>query len=80
LLVEDYDRMYVEQEGLCYVCGQPEKSKRGGKLKALGVDHNHKTGEVRRLLCTRCNAIVGLSGESSIILEKVINYLRQFGG
>jgi hypothetical protein len=45
----DYDRMLNEQGGGCAICGNPPKSRR------LHVDHDHKTGKVRGLLCFRCN-------------------------
>jgi Recombination endonuclease VII len=46
---EDYERMLAEQGGGCAICGAPPKTRR------LHVDHNHKTGKVRGLLCFRCN-------------------------
>ena len=42
----DYDEMYLAQEGKCSICGKEEK---------LEVDHNHDTGNVRGLLCKSCN-------------------------
>lgn len=49
----DYDRMLVEQSGGCAICGKPPTSRR------LHVDHDHDTGKVRGLLCTRCNTSLG---------------------
>lgn len=40
------------QGGRCWGCRRP------GKVRALAVDHNHRTGEVRALLCGPCNRIV----------------------
>lgn len=48
--VEDYDKMLAFQDGVCAICGRPPKTLR------LSVDHDHKTGEVRGLLCYTCNA------------------------
>ena len=39
------------------------------------VDHNHKTGAVRALLCNRCNSVIGLTGESVTILKAMEEYL-----
>ncbi len=47
----DYEAMYERQGGRCAICGAAE-----GKLV---VDHNHKTGKVRELLCHLCNAMIG---------------------
>ena len=45
----DYTRMLEAQGGGCAICGNPPKSRR------LHVDHDHRTGQVRGLLCFRCN-------------------------
>lgn len=47
--VKDYDRMLAAQGGGCAICGNPPKTRR------LDVDHDHRTGKVRGLLCHRCN-------------------------
>lgn len=50
---EQYDEMFIEQGGLCSICGY-------GKSKIrLSVDHNHKTKVVRGLLCSFCNKSLG---------------------
>ena len=46
---EDYERMLAAQGGGCAICGALPKTRR------LHVDHDHKTGEIRGLLCYRCN-------------------------
>lgn len=46
---DDYDALLALQGGRCAVCRVKPKSKR------LVVDHDHKTGAVRGLLCARCN-------------------------
>lgn len=45
----DYDRLLAAQDGHCALCPSVPKTKR------LQVDHDHKTGRVRGLLCFRCN-------------------------
>lgn len=51
--LEQYDKMFVAQSGQCAICGQSELGYR------LCVDHNHKTGAVRGLLCHGCNLSLG---------------------
>ena len=46
---DEYERLLEAQEGGCAICGNPPKTRR------LHVDHNHRTGRVRGLLCFRCN-------------------------
>ena len=77
---EDYAVMFAEQEGRCYICGREETTLgNSGRVRHLSVDHDHATGRVRRLLCTRCNPMVGYAGDNPAILEKAAAYLRQFG-
>jgi Recombination endonuclease VII len=51
LTVEQWDAMIIAQAGLCNLCDEP--------MKNPHVDHSHITGEVRSLLCLRCNTILG---------------------
>jgi hypothetical protein len=55
LTVEKYDAILAYQGGVCYCCHQAEPV----KGRRLSVDHDHDTGEVRGLLCSRCNPIIG---------------------
>lgn len=51
----------------------------GGSTKALAVDHNHKTGEVRGLLCATCNGQLLARGarDSIEILESAVRYMKE---
>ncbi len=55
LTVEDYDKLLESQNGGCAICGL--KTEPNGK--SLCVDHNHETGQIRGILCFRCNTFVG---------------------
>jgi Recombination endonuclease VII len=59
--VDDYERMKAEQGNRCAICKEEPTAKAGrhNKVAALAVDHCHKTGKVRRLLCTTCNLRLG---------------------
>jgi len=76
LTPEDYLKMYHDQEALCAICHKPEKRLRGGVLTALAVDHDHKTGKVRGLLCIRCNTGIAMFDDNPKLLKKAITYLR----
>ena len=44
---------------------------------ALFVDHNHKTGKIRGLLCHSCNVLLGFADDCPVILLKAIRYLKE---
>jgi len=69
----EYDRRYQIQGGKCGVCGQHQTELK----RALTVDHDHKTGHVRGLLCDGCNGGLGFFRDSVERLEKAIRYLRE---
>lgn len=72
---------YLDQHGLCAICGDPERSER--KTDGTGglvVDHNHDTGAVRGLLCGRCNSAIGLLADNIEWLHSAIWYLRLTDG
>lgn len=75
-----YDEMLKAQENKCAICNQEETSTHSKKynniIKRLAVDHNHNTGKVRKLLCARCNKILGAVNEDINILLNMINYLN----
>ena len=77
LSVEDYDRMFEEQGGLCCICeGRGFLMTENHKV-LLVVDHNHTTGEVRGLLCHNCNRALGLLKDDVKVLKKAIEYLER---
>lgn len=80
LTVDEYELMIIEHNNLCAICKQPEKLKHHitGTLKRLSIDHNHKTGKVRGLLCTRCNQAYGKLEESQEIIENMLLYHKKY--
>lgn len=74
-----YVEMKVAQGGVCAICRNPETHKRGNKIKDLAVDHCHKTGKVRGLLCSDCNTGIGKLKDSPEILDAAAAYLRSHG-
>lgn len=58
LTPSEWSQIETYQRGVCFLCGQPQPQPRKG-TKRLATDHSHVTGEVRGLLCSRCNPILG---------------------
>jgi len=75
ITIEDYERMFKEQNGVCAICGNPETVVTNGEPWRLSVDHNHETGEVRGLLCTNCNNGLGRFKDSLDLFQKALVYL-----
>lgn len=68
--IEEYDAILARQGGVCAICRQRPVSKR------LAVDHDHATGEVRGLLCSRCNHdLLGALHDSLEVALRVVAYL-----
>lgn len=73
---EDYENMEAQQKGLCKLCGASEVIARKGRPPKLSVDHCHKTGKVRGLLCFKCNTSIALIEARPEILDKIGDYLK----
>ena len=71
--------MHDQQGGVCAVCEQPETGKNQFGTVSLAIDHDHDTGEIRKLLCMRCNRSLGLLRDSIQVLERMIDYLKEHG-
>lgn len=57
---------------VCSVCGGDGRNSRG----TIHIDHDHNTGEVRGVLCMRCNQALGLLLDDVNILRAAIDYLE----
>lgn len=76
ITVDQYDAMLQAQEGVCAICRQPERAVRHGRVLLLSVDHDHKTGAVRQMLCQACNRGLGFFGDDPERLVSAAHYLR----
>jgi len=76
--MDDYNAMLKAQNFKCSICGHGETAinPRSKKAFDLAVDHDHKTGKVRSLLCKSCNTMLGDAKDSTEILTKAIDYLK----
>lgn len=65
--LSSFIQMAIAQNAQCAICGTQGK---------LCVDHDHKTGKVRKLICGSCNSFIGLAKESPTVLQRAISYLQ----
>lgn len=72
----EYDRMFAEQGGVCAICKSPPSEE--GRTKRLHVDHCHRTGDVRALLCFKCNGAIGKFNDDPDLVMAAAAYLLQF--
>ena len=77
ITVEEYEKLFKDQENKCKICGIHMNNAKG-KGKCLTIDHDHKTGKVRGLLCGKCNSGLGLFNEDIEIIQNALNYLKSF--
>jgi hypothetical protein len=70
LTVEQYKQMLERQGGGCAICQSPPTAG-----ISLHVDHDHATGEIRGLLCVRCNNGIGLFRESAELFRSAAKYV-----
>jgi len=71
LTIEQYDAMLASQGGGCAICGATPKTRR------LDTDHDHRTGQIRGLLCHRCNRALP-SWVDAVWLDLASRYLAAF--
>ena len=73
LTPEAYTAMLEAQNFSCKICRKPYKQ---GKYWSMDVDHDHRTGRVRGLLCRQCNIVIGMADDNPVILLRAIQYLK----
>lgn len=66
---EEYTALIEKSQGHCSVCDRP--------LTKVCIDHDHKTGRVRGVLCNNCNTALGLVGDNTATLSKLIQWLER---
>lgn len=78
----EYAQRLVAQNGVCAICRQTETAVHPGskKIRALAVDHDHTTDQVRELVCHRCNSLLGYVADDPLLLRAAADYLEKHRG
>jgi hypothetical protein len=73
LSLEDYNKRKEEQQNCCAICKVEIFSR-------LFVDHCHKSGKVRKLLCSQCNSGLGMFKDNPELLVAAADYIKEHNG
>lgn len=71
--VDQWDNLLKKQSGCCAICGKHQSD----LSRVLQVDHSHRTGEIRGLLCTKCNTKLAVVEEREFTIKAEIYLNRQ---
>jgi hypothetical protein len=74
ITLDQYQNMFNLQEGKCAICGIHQDE----LTRALYIDHDHCTENIRGLLCHKCNSILGYVNDDINLLENAIKYLIKY--
>jgi aspartyl-tRNA synthetase len=79
ITLEQYEQMLLQQNNKCCICNKTPNTKltHHKKPRRLAVDHCHKTGKIRGLLCFDCNSAIGKFQDSIQLLQNAIDYLKK---
>ena len=70
--LDEYNDIFKKQGGICVICRRPQSAVE----RKFAVDHDHVTGKVRGLLCSRCNLGLGKFMDDINLLYSAIDYLK----
>lgn len=75
ITLNDYNTFLRQQHERCAICHGKEINQKGSTR--FCIDHDHRTGEVRGLLCHKCNKGLGNFKDSPVLLENAKRYLKR---
>ena len=88
ITLEQYNKMFKDQNNLCAICKQPESTRdKNGKIIRLALDHDHAkarnkntSASIRELLCYTCNQGIGYLKDDPILLRNAADYIEKHRG
>lgn len=72
ITMEDFNNIFKAQNQSCKICGSEKSDGRN-----FVVDHSHKTGKIRGILCNLCNIVLGSLREDLELIKKIEIYLSK---
>ena len=76
ITTEQYNDMFSKQGKVCAICGSANSGY--GNTKCMPVDHDHKTGKVRAIICRPCNVTLGEVKDNPDLLRRLADYLEKY--
>lgn len=70
----EWQRLFELQKGQCASCGRHQSE----MSKSLHVDHCHRSGKIRSLLCDKCNRALGIMDENAVAIKKLSEYADEY--
>lgn len=79
ITLSEYDLLMTLQEEACAICKLPETARdpKSHRCIALAVDHDHATGAIRGLLCSKCNRALGYLNDDINLLLAGVAYISR---
>ena len=76
-----FNEAWERQDGKCAICSieLPDLMTYDNRRRGYAIDHNHETMEFRGILCSQCNALLGMAKDSARVLANAIGYLERNG-
>ena len=76
ITLKDFQKILDKQSNRCAIC-KKALSKTRRKKNSPHVDHCHKTGKVRGILCSMCNSAIGLLKDDLLVIKSAARYLKK---
>ena len=73
ITAEEKNSMAISQKNRCKICGKRFKNHHD-----RSVDHCHKTGRVRGILCRNCNSALGYFCDDINVIQRAVRYMRKY--
>ena len=77
ITIDQYNVLLEAQGYRCKICRTDKQNSNRRHKDRFYVDHDHKTGRIRGLLCNACNSMLGFANDDQVILLKAIRYLKE---
>ncbi len=83
ITLDDYLLLQDRANSACDICGNPQAHTYRGGATPLDIDHDHRTGKIRGVICHRCNLLVSsieaLLPDGLGLIDQVIHYIKSNG-